>query len=99
MEVNPNIGAGPVQRVASKPLVAPRSKPAETDSASFHDAEAVNGALRQTSDVRPEAVAQARELGADVKYPPLKMIQAIANLLAMKLDDHEDLSQQSSDTP
>jgi len=100
MEVNPNLSALPVQKVAGRSAVAPRPKPAAgTDSVSFRGAEAVDGALKQTPDVRPEAVAMARMLGVTVEYPPLDMIQAIANLLAMKMDDSQQASSQSSDTP
>jgi hypothetical protein len=99
MEVNPNLSALPVQKVAGRSAVTPRPKPAGTDSVSFREAEAVDGALKQTPDVRPEAVAMARMLGVTVKYPPLDMIQAIAKLLAMKMDDNQQASSQSSDTP
>jgi hypothetical protein len=90
MEVNLNINTGSVGGVGSRPPVKPRSEPARADSASFHDAEAVNRSLEQTPGVRAEAVARAQTLAADVQYPPLETITAIAKLLAIKLDSSEN---------
>lgn len=90
MEVNPNISAATALRLGAKPAVTPRSNARVQDSASFGDAAAVDGAFQQTPDVRPEAVTRARALGSDVKYPPLETIRAIANLLAMKIDETEE---------
>ncbi|HUI06982.1 MAG TPA: hypothetical protein VL486_08230 [Verrucomicrobiae bacterium] len=52
------------------------------DRASFHGTEALNSALQQTPDVRPDVVQRAREQASDVEYPPLKTIKAISELLA-----------------
>ena len=90
MEVTPNAGTGSAQRVTGKPAVTPRPKVAAPDSASFRNAEVINRALQQAPDIRPEAVQQASEQVADVQYPPLKTIQAISHLLAMKLSRVDD---------
>jgi len=59
------------------------------DSASFQETDAVNDALLQTPNVRPEAVARARALIADVQYPPLSTINAISRLVAANLNRDE----------
>src|SRR5204863_528389 len=51
---------------------------------------AVDGALKQVPDVRPEAVARATSLLNDVQYPPLQTIRAIAHLLALRLSDENE---------
>ena len=63
---------------------------ASTDSASFRNAESVNRVLQQAPDIRVEAVEKARDEVSGVQYPPLKTIQAIAHLLAMKLSQDDD---------
>ena len=65
------------------------AKPKVGDAASFQETDAVNGALLQTPDVRPEAVARARALIADPQYPPPSTINAISNLVAANLNRDE----------
>ena len=81
MEVKPNASTGAVRNTTDRAVASPRATAAVTDSASFQGADAVNAAVRQTPDVRPEAVAQARALIADQKYPPLSTINAISKLI------------------
>jgi hypothetical protein len=58
---------------------------APSDSADFSEADALNQALRAEPEVRAEAVARARELIGDVKWPPREAIEQISNLLAVHL--------------
>lgn len=89
MEVNPNAGTNPLQSVPGRtPATAP-ANPKVGDAASFQETDAVNGALLQTPEVRPEAVARARALIADVQYPPLSTVNAISNLFAANLNRDE----------
>ena len=97
MEVNPNAGAGPAQRVVSKPAAAAVAKSAQADSASFREAEAIRTVLQQTPDVRPDAVQRGRaltdgELTGGMQYPPLSTIRAIAHLVAGKLSQDNSQS-------
>jgi hypothetical protein len=55
------------------------------DSASFHGADAVNGALQQTPAVRLEAVERARTLISDNNYPPQSTIKGMSKLVAEHL--------------
>jgi hypothetical protein len=90
MEVNPNAGVSPLQRATSRAPVTPPAKPQAGDSTSFQGTDAVNGALQQTPDVRPEAVSQARALINDAQYPPLSTIRTISQLLAGNLNEDEN---------
>jgi hypothetical protein len=92
MEVSPNTGTGHSQRVAGKPLVTRPGKAPASDLVSVRNTEAVNGALRQTPDIRSEVVERAREQVADLHYPPLQTIKAFSALLAVKLsrDDGQE---------
>ena len=90
MEVNPNAGTGSAQRVTGRTVVTPRTKAAAPDSASFGDAEAVNRALQQAPDLRPEAIQRVSDQSRDHQYPPLKMVQAISHLLAKNLSSNDE---------
>ena len=84
MEINLN------QPLASLPQVhgtgkAVAKKKAAVDAAEFPQTEALNKALANTQDVRPEVVARAKKLVSDPHYPPAEMIKRIANLLANNL--------------
>lgn len=43
----------------------------------------MESALRATPEVRPEVVARARRLIADIQYPPAETIRQLASLFAM----------------
>ena len=89
MEVNPNAGTSPLQSVPGRtPATAP-ANPKVGDAASFQETDAVNGALLQTPEVRPEAVARAQALIADAQYPPLSTVHAISKLVAANLNQDE----------
>jgi hypothetical protein len=86
MEVNPNAGTGPAQRVLGKQAFRSSAKPSAADSVFFQGADAIGNALQQTPDVRPEAVQRARALTGGMEYPPLPTIRAISHLVASKLN-------------
>lgn len=87
MRVNPN----PPQRAK-----AARAESENLDTAVFNRAQALDQALRATEAARPDAVVRARQLIADVKYPPIAAIEGIAALLALKLHGSEDGSSQNA---
>ena len=64
-----------------------RSPQTGRNAISFARVEALNEALRMTPRVRPEHVARARQSIRQAQYPPDEIIQGIATLLAMNLDD------------
>jgi hypothetical protein len=89
MEVKANKNVDAAQRLLVSPI-KPRASMAGEDTASFNRVEALEQSLAVTPAVRTEAVARARELLGDVKYPPAKAIDGIAALLALKLDSNAD---------
>ncbi len=81
IEFNPNSRipqAGPSQPAARRDIT-----PAAPDSVSFSASDSLKSRLSQISTVRPEQVARAKELVADVAYPPDYMLDRIAVLLAI----------------
>jgi hypothetical protein len=52
----------------------------------------VNRALNETPAVRPEAVARARKLVGNVKYPPDEIINSISKILSTRLDPGDQVS-------
>jgi hypothetical protein len=84
MEVKANTNIDAAQRVIVNQARTRTPQP-EADTTSFIRAEALDQALQAIPAVRPEAVARARELVSNVKYPPADTIQGIAALLALKI--------------
>ncbi len=86
MEVHLNSNLDAVVRSAasgSKPRVQSTQEPSDT---SFAQTDSLNEALKSTPDVRPKAVARARELVASPLYPPTETIRQISSLLAMNME-------------
>lgn len=81
MQVNLATNASsPVRGVG--PTAAVRLRERTGDRVEFGQADALRRALDQTPDIRPEALARARELFQQVPYPPVEIIQGISRLLA-----------------
>lgn len=87
MQVNLNNNAGPVQRPVAKAVEHRPKSGVEASGTSFHATEALNVALNQTPEVRPEIVEKAKRLIADSHYPPTEAIRKISDLLAMNLQE------------
>lgn len=85
MQIDPNTSISHATRqVASQ---APsRVSSAREGEPRFDQTSELNRALEQTPAVRPGAVARARELIGDVKYPPDEAINGIAKLLSMRIE-------------
>jgi len=87
MEVNTNNNVDATQRVIISSNKAPRPQPkSDSDSTEFYRVAALDQALQETPAVRPEAVAHAKALISEVRYPGDETIRGIASLLALKLD-------------
>ena len=89
MEINSNINMAGVGRSFS-PRHTNSAQKAGEDAAAFSSSYALEQALTATPEVRSEAVERARNLIADVKYPPKETLNKIANLLAMNLDSSSE---------
>lgn len=99
MEVTTNNSLDTSMRVLASQVKAHAPKTdeqANLDTAVFNRAQALDQALRATTEVRSDVVDRARQLIADVKYPPSAAIEGIAALLALKLDDSQDGSSQEA---
>ena len=81
MEIDFNTNRIP-KAPASQPAARRDAAPPPADAASFAASEAPKNQLSNISTVRSEQVARAKELVADVKYPPDYLLDRIANLLA-----------------
>ena len=86
MEIKLNLNLSPVPPTPEGAGKA-RSLPATVSDTEFGRSAALDQALKQTPDVRAEAVARARELVGTQAYPPIEMINKIANLLALHIHD------------
>lgn len=87
MQVHLNNNANPVAFAGPQkpPVRAPDTGP--SPGPQFQAAQALNGALIQLPDARPEVVERAKSLIHDPEYPPMEAIRKISSLLAMNLSD------------
>lgn len=61
--------------------------PAETgDRLSSHNSEALQAALSNTPEVRPEVVARGQRLLVDLSYPPREIIESLSKLFTHSVD-------------
>jgi hypothetical protein len=83
IDFNPN-------RILKPDLSVPTARPAATRSASEAGAASPSASLEDKlnnlSLVRPEQVARAKELALSVTYPPVELLDRIANLLALRVN-------------
>lgn len=76
-----------VPKVEPSQTAVRANAPSSADKTSFPDSAALQEKLKSLSDVRPEKVAYAKGLVADVKYPPDDMLDRIAVLLAINVKE------------
>lgn len=69
-------------RAASSSAAAP----AGGDTLSTKRATELRAALASTPEIRPDVVARAEALAVDPNYPPLKIIERVASLIAASQD-------------
>ena len=86
MEINLNPNLKPVVPAPPASSKAQEVKAAR-DGATFEHTATLHEALSLTPTVRKEKVDLGRQLVASINYPPPEMINRIANLLAMKIDN------------
>jgi hypothetical protein len=82
INLNPGQGPGPIEGQAIH-----RREPAKAaDTETFNRSQALQTLANEGPDIRAEKVAHARELFANVKYPPDELLNGIARLLAVNLN-------------
>ena len=80
MQVNTNLNTASVPKVTPAPAPAGPARPAsETE---FSASQALDHALQQMPDVRPDAVAHGSKLAENPNYPPLELIKRLSRLVA-----------------
>lgn len=88
MEINFDPGRVPEPMTGSP--VPRRTQAASGDAPGrFARTEALERALRELPPTRPEKVQQAKVYVGNAKYPPDEMLDRIANLLALHLDQRQ----------
>jgi hypothetical protein len=92
MDINLNLNRIPDPGSNSQPVAKPApaaaaAAPAGQDGVSLHNASALEQALNNVPDVRPEKVEQARQLVADTDYPSDKVMGGIAQLLSQHIQN------------
>lgn len=81
MEIDANLKWSPVS--GPTPTGRPQTDaPAAADGDSFASSTALETALNNTPDVRPEAVANGRELADNPEYPSDATVKTLSNFLA-----------------
>ncbi len=89
MDINTSMNAGGVNGL----IPARRSESGikkAGDKASFTSSAALEGALDEVPDSRPEAVERARELINNPDYPSSETIQKLSGFLAARLTSGND---------
>ena len=81
MQVNLNIPSDLRVKSDARP-VARRNQTTPADHATFNQSAAIERALKDQPDARPEAVARGEQLIGSPQYPPMAGIQGISRLLA-----------------
>ena len=73
-----------------KPAASAAALPAAEVTSSFAGAAAVDSALRNSPDTRPESVARAQGLINDPAYPGPGVLKQVSQLLADKLGNSSE---------
>ena len=77
----PNAGVNPSASSARRPAILPP----EDTTMSFERTQALEQALKNAPDVRPDAIARAGTMVADANYPSDELLNQMAGLLARNL--------------
>jgi hypothetical protein len=85
MHIYPKQSVGPVTggRIAQH---GPREARPDDPQTLFERTDALTQAISGQPDTRPDRVQRARDLIADVQYPPTEAIEKISHLLALNLN-------------
>jgi hypothetical protein len=86
MEVDFNPGRNPITGASQSIVRRPAAAPAADTNMSFERTQSLEQSLKDTSQIRPEKVAQASALVADSSYPSDETLNRMAGLLAKHLN-------------
>jgi hypothetical protein len=83
MEINPNLNLGAISSLAStRNMATPAGQSGDSDTFISTNLE---GALQNTPDIRPEALAHGLSLAGSSDYPSGDTIKSLSNFLASRL--------------
>lgn len=85
MEIRPNENAINLSPASNHGRTVVPATPRPIDEVNLEDSVAVDRALRETPDIRPEVIERAKTLVGDPTYPPQEAIRSLSHLLAMHL--------------
>jgi hypothetical protein len=89
MEIDANLNTGPVNGLTPTPRPSIGPGPAaETDS--FTSSAALQNVLKNTTDVRADAVARGRALVSNDGYPSDEQLKTLSGFLADRLQSSQD---------
>jgi hypothetical protein len=83
IEFNPSLIA--TNNPVSTSIVRPVSTQPGESSMPFEHTQALEQTLKETSNVRPEVVANAATLLSDANWPPDETLDRVANVLAQNI--------------
>ena len=85
MEIDANMKSGAASGLPAAARSATGTQSPVTESDSFASSSALEAALKNTPDVRPEAVANGRALVKKDGYPPEETLKKLSDFLATRL--------------
>lgn len=86
--------ADAVANTASKTALAtppPFTSAESGEHLSSHNSEALQAALKNSPEIRPEVVARGQRLLVDLNYPPRQIIESLSKLFTHSVDLSEQL--------
>ena len=89
MEIDANLNSGAVNGLMPATRSATGAKPA-AESDSFASSTALETALKNTADTRPEAVARGLDLIKNGNYPSADAVKKLSGFLASQLQSSPD---------
>jgi hypothetical protein len=89
MEIDANLSSGAVNGLTPATRSATGAKPA-VESESFASSTALETALKNTADIRPEAVARGLALINSGNYPSPDAVKKLSGFLASQLHSNPD---------
>ena len=90
MEIDSNMKWGAVNGLAPATPSAAAAQPPVAENDSFASSTALEAALDNTPDVRPQAVAEGRALAGDGGYPSSETVKQLSDFLAAHLQSDSE---------
>lgn len=89
MEIDANLNTGPINGLTPTPRTTVNPG-ATTETDTFTSSAALQNVLKNTSDVRADAVARGRALVNNDGYPSDEQLKSLSSFLASRLQSGQD---------